>query len=208
MLKAYLVLVAGLIQVSPFFSPLHFVVDMLEVGCDHGPGGEDDPGLSYVEARTHFGAWCIVSSPLILSHDMTDDAVTDSIWDIITNTEAIEVNQAWAGDSGSLYLSSERQLTITSKEHNNRSYRVGAWQQWSKKLSDTTAAVLVMNNADSPQTITVPFTAIPTFSQMDPKSSFKLRDIWSHSDLGSFTESYSVTLESHDSAFLKITREV
>lgn len=75
-------------------------VDMLEVGCEHGPGGEDDPGLSYVEARTHFGAWAIVSSPLILSHDTTDDEVTDQIWSIIANTEVIAVNQAWAGDSG------------------------------------------------------------------------------------------------------------
>jgi hypothetical protein len=178
---------------------------MLEVGCAHGPGGEDDPGLSYVEARTHFGAWCIVSSPLILSHDMTDDAVTDSIWDIITNTEAIEVNQVWAGDSGGLYLSSKRTLTITSKEH-DRSYIVGGWQQWSKKLSETSAAVLVMNNADETQTISIPFSAIPTFSDSNSESSFSLRDIWGHQDLGSFSDSYTVTLESHDSAFLKITK--
>jgi hypothetical protein len=38
---------------------------MLEVGCEDGPGGSLDPGLSFVEARTHFGAWCIVSSPLV-----------------------------------------------------------------------------------------------------------------------------------------------
>lgn len=40
---------------------------MLEVGCAHGPGGPSDPGLSFQEARSHFAAWCIVSSPLILS---------------------------------------------------------------------------------------------------------------------------------------------
>ena len=115
---------------------------MLEVGCKHGPGGDSDPGLSFAEARTHFGgliwwqdiqwifldyiidciriyctfrnnfliffcpvylghiAWCIVSSPLILSHDTTNATVTDEIWPIISNTEAIAVNQAWAGDSG------------------------------------------------------------------------------------------------------------
>ena len=73
---------------------------MLEVGCAHGPGGDDDPGLSFVEARTHFGAWAIVSSPLILSHDTTDDTVSDEIWPIISNTEVIAVNAAWAGDSG------------------------------------------------------------------------------------------------------------
>jgi len=38
--------------------------DMLEVGCAHGPGGQGDPGLSAVETRTHFGAWCIVCAPL------------------------------------------------------------------------------------------------------------------------------------------------
>ena len=43
--------------------------DMLEVGCQHGPGGKSDPGLNVAETRTHFGAWAIVSSPLTLSHD-------------------------------------------------------------------------------------------------------------------------------------------
>ena len=76
---------------------------MLEVGCQHGPGGAGDPGLTLVEARTHFGAWCIVSSPLILSHDMTNDTISDAIWPIIANAEAIAVNQAWAGESGTLF---------------------------------------------------------------------------------------------------------
>jgi hypothetical protein len=136
---------------------------------------------------------------------MNDAAVTDSIWDIITNTEAIAVNQIWAGDSGGLYLSSRSDRVITAKEHDNRSYRVADWQQWSKKLSDTAAAVLVMNNADVAQTITVPFSAIPTFAKNSAETSFQLRDIWSHADLGSFVGSYTVTLESHDSAFLKIS---
>ena len=66
---------------------------MLEVGCADGPGGSIDTGLTYLEARTHFGAWAIVSSPLILSHDMTNDTVTDTIWPIISNKEVIAVNQ-------------------------------------------------------------------------------------------------------------------
>lgn len=82
-------------------------VDMLEVGCAHGPGGDDDPGLSYNEARTHFSAWAITSSPLILSHDVTDDNVTDSIWSIIANTEVIAINQAWDGDSGIVLLNKQ-----------------------------------------------------------------------------------------------------
>jgi alpha-galactosidase len=46
--------------------------DMLEVGCAAGPGGSSDSGLSLGEARSHFGAWAIVSSPLTLSHDVNN----------------------------------------------------------------------------------------------------------------------------------------
>ena len=66
---------------------------MLEVGCQHGPGGASDPGLTMEETRTHFGAWSIVSSPLTLSHDVNNDTVMDQIWDYIANPEAIAVNQ-------------------------------------------------------------------------------------------------------------------
>merc|ERR1712167_188056 len=80
--------------------------DMLEVGCKHGPGGPHDPGLSPQETRSHFGAWCIVSSPLTLSHDVNNDTVTDQIWPVISNREAIAINQAWAGHSGSPFKNS------------------------------------------------------------------------------------------------------
>ena len=49
---------------------------------------------SVVEDRTHFGAWCIISAPLILGLDLRDDKEVDRVWDIITNKEAIAVNQA------------------------------------------------------------------------------------------------------------------
>merc|ERR1719235_382013 len=53
--------------------------DMLEVGCQHGPGGKGDPGLSMAEARTHFASWAIVSSPLTLSHDVNNDTIMDQV---------------------------------------------------------------------------------------------------------------------------------
>merc|ERR1719408_598447 len=80
--------------------------DMLEVGCQHGPGGAGDPGLSMEETRTHFGSWAIVSSPLTLSHDVNNDTIMDQIWDVISNKEVIEVSQASAGHSGSPFKSS------------------------------------------------------------------------------------------------------
>merc|ERR1712190_606505 len=69
--------------------------DMLEVGNLHG-------NAAFNQSRSHYGAWCIVSSPLILGLDITDSAAVDGIWDIVSNKEAIAVNQAWAGHPGRL----------------------------------------------------------------------------------------------------------
>ena len=49
-----------------------------------------------------FGLWCIVSAPLVLSFDITDKKALDRAWPVLANTEAIAVNQAWAGSPGML----------------------------------------------------------------------------------------------------------
>ena len=63
---------------------------------DSGVGSK----LTVEELRSHFGAWCIVSSPLILSHDVNDEDINSKVWPIIGNREAISINQDWAGHSG------------------------------------------------------------------------------------------------------------
>eukprot|EP00927_Polykrikos_kofoidii_P065620 TRINITY_DN61358_c0_g1_i1.p1 TRINITY_DN61358_c0_g1~~TRINITY_DN61358_c0_g1_i1.p1 ORF type:complete len:634 (-),score=72.30 TRINITY_DN61358_c0_g1_i1:63-1922(-) len=73
--------------------------DMLETGNFMGTG------QSASEDRTTFGMWSIASSPLILSYDLTDEARRGRVWHIITNQDAIAVNQAWAGDAGRLVYS-------------------------------------------------------------------------------------------------------
>jgi len=71
--------------------------DMLEVGRV----AEPVPGTFYTWNRAHFGAWCITSSPLILGVELTDEKLTP-VLDIIGNSEAIDINQAWAGHPGML----------------------------------------------------------------------------------------------------------
>lgn len=66
--------------------------DMLEVGRVSGPKSWN---------RAHFGAWCIVSAPLVLGMELTQE-ILEPVIDVITNKEAIAVNQAWAGHPGSL----------------------------------------------------------------------------------------------------------
>lgn len=54
------------------------------------------------EDRSHFGAWCIVSSPLILGCDLSDINTMAKIWPIVSNREAIAVNQQYVGHPGRL----------------------------------------------------------------------------------------------------------
>jgi hypothetical protein len=80
---------------------------VLEVGCAAGPGGRSDSGLTIAETRTHFGGWAIVSSPLTLSHDVNNNTLTDFIWPVIANPEAIAVNQDYFGFSGTSFKSAD-----------------------------------------------------------------------------------------------------
>lgn len=59
--------------------------DQLEVGNFGGP-------KAFNESRSHFGAWCVVSSPLMLGFNVTDKALLDSVWPIISNKEGESVN--------------------------------------------------------------------------------------------------------------------
>jgi hypothetical protein len=73
---------------------------MLEVGRVENP----NPDSYLTQAswnRAHFGAWCIVSSPLILGLELTDSKLSN-ILDVIGNREAVAVNQQWAGHPGFL----------------------------------------------------------------------------------------------------------
>ena len=70
----------------------HADPDMLEVGNM----------ATFEEDRAHFGAWCVVSSPLVLGYDVTDSSVTEKVWPILSNRQAVQVNQQYAGHPGRL----------------------------------------------------------------------------------------------------------
>jgi hypothetical protein len=65
---------------------------MLMVGVTVDINGDFFPP-TLEEQRTHFGLWCVLSSPLVLSLNLTNDTAVDAAWPIITNKAAIEVNQ-------------------------------------------------------------------------------------------------------------------
>ena len=58
-----------------------------------------------------------MSSPLTLSHDLNNDTLTDLIWPIIANKEAIAVNQAWAGNSGAVFVDANTTVALADYNH-------------------------------------------------------------------------------------------
>lgn len=81
--------------------------DMLEIGCPDWAHISPSGFLTDAETRAHFGAWCVLSSPLILSLDVWDEKTMEKVWPVISNKEAIAVNQAWAGESGAVFLQAD-----------------------------------------------------------------------------------------------------
>ncbi|CAK0846699.1 unnamed protein product [Prorocentrum cordatum] len=191
--------------------------DVLQVGGKQGPGGPGDPGLSFKEARSHFGAWCIVSSPLILSHDVNNDSVMEEIWPIISNKEAIAVNHAWAGHSGSPFKHSATNITLPgfvdqtdepiigdSDAAKRQESPLPSWHFFHKPLGSGRVAVLLMSHTEEEQSLTVSFAEVPGLSC----SRCIVRDVWQRRDLGVHIERYAAKgLTGRDSAFLILSPE-
>eukprot|EP01065_Artemidia_motanka_P016279 TRINITY_DN1_c0_g1_i5.p2 TRINITY_DN1_c0_g1~~TRINITY_DN1_c0_g1_i5.p2 ORF type:complete len:436 (+),score=164.51 TRINITY_DN1_c0_g1_i5:64-1371(+) len=146
---------------------------------------------SSIEDRSHFGAWCVTSSPLVLGYDMMDETLTDRVWPIVSNKEAIAVNQVWAGHPGRMAKEWDPSSTETSDK----------MQLWTKPLSANSAAVFVINNDGSSHTATIDLAA-----DLGITGTVQVRDIWEHKDLGSASKTFATgSIVSHDSRFYTMT---
>ncbi|KAG6822635.1 hypothetical protein H0H92_013126, partial [Tricholoma furcatifolium] len=67
-------------QASNFYG--HNDMDMLQLG---------NGGLTYEESKSHFTAWALMKSPLLIGTNLS--AITDDILGILTNKEIIDINQ-------------------------------------------------------------------------------------------------------------------
>eukprot|EP00041_Stephanoeca_diplocostata_P006061 m.74141 g.74141 ORF g.74141 m.74141 type:complete len:451 (+) comp16151_c0_seq1:146-1498(+) len=174
--------------------------DMLEVGVT--AQGQ----LSFVESRTHFGAWCIVSSPLVLSLDFRDTHMVDATWPIISNEVAIGVNQAYVGSSGMLLAQSNVNVTF----HNcswlkNPVCQHPSWQVWAKtvRLVPTKqVAILLMNHGEQTQDVSID---LKVARLNCPAEGCAVRDVWNHKDLPKANGDFvAKLLPSHDSRFILV----
>jgi hypothetical protein len=95
-----------------------------------------------------------VSSPLTLSHDLSDPAQYDAAWPIVSNKQALRVNQAFVhNDAGRLVgrsspASDMKDLILyhgAGCECVWPGQSLPRWTVWAKRISATEAAVLAIN---------------------------------------------------------------
>jgi hypothetical protein len=192
---------------------------MLMMGVDstHARWLKNSPAMNYTESRAQFGGECILSSPLILSFDPSNATAIDSVWNIITNREAIAVNKAWAGQPGALLDQSGSEVGMWCFQFDrlqNTTCKFAKWMVWSKPLPYGVVAVLLMNNDNQVSDVNVSIEALNITcgghhdSDNSQNQTCYVRDIWKKRDLGAFPTSGVWTakqLTPHDTMFIVVT---
>ena len=149
-------------------------MDMLEVGR----------GLTKEEDRTHFGMWCMLSSPLLIGCDMTK--LTGEPLLLLKNKELIALNQ----DSLAL------QAYVVKREKGGyvlvKDFEV---------LNGTKRAVAFYNPTDAELQMSV------DFLDLDLGGSVSVRDLYAKSDVGVFEGSYTVSVPAHGTRIYKLEAE-
>jgi Alpha galactosidase A/Alpha galactosidase C-terminal beta sandwich domain/Secretion system C-terminal sorting domain len=139
-------------------------------------------GLSPEEDKSHFSMWCLLSSPLVLGNDLK--TMTQKTKDILTNTEVIAVDQDTTGLQGHLVSDNRAGLQVWAKNLNGK--------------QSNERAVVLFNRSAAAASISVKWKEL---NLMGPAN---VRDLWSHTDLGSMDSSYTAIVPSHGVVMLKI----
>ena len=139
-------------------------MDMLEVGR----------GLSEEEDKTHFGMWCMMSSPLLIGCDL--NSINPKAISLLQNEELIALNQNTLGLQAYVVERKEYCYVLVKDI---------------EKLYGKKRAVAVYNPSDKAQTITI------NFSSLDLLGRVKVRDVFERRDIGSFKEEITINIPAH-----------
>lgn len=152
------------------------------------PGGWNDPdmlevgngGMTEEEYRAHFSLWALLAAPLMAGNDVrTMSAATH---DLIVNKEVILVDQDSLGKQGMLVQEPAPDLQV-----------------WTKPLADGSRAVVLLNRSVLQSVIGASWHALGIHG------SARVRDLWAHADLGTFTGRFSATVPAHGAVMVRIT---
>lgn len=134
---------------------------------------------------------------------MTNATLMDQVWPIVANPEAIAVNQAYHGFSGSVYAQANTTVNLCTG-----GCTFPTWQALYKPISATATAVLVMNHDAVAHDLTIDFASVPGLAcGTAGTGSCNVRDINARADRGAANGQYTVpAVASHDAVFVMLTK--
>ena len=135
------------------------------------------------EYKTQFTMWCLLPAPLIMGNDIR--TMNDETKAILMNKEAIAINQDPA------VIPAKR----IRKDDNT--------ELWSRKLADGSLCVVLLQKTKTQQTVEFTWEEIGLAADQ-PAS---VHDLWQHKPLGVFTKRFSIPVNAHGCAMLKITQD-
>lgn len=176
-------IIAENLYLSAFARPGRFNdMDMLEAGMLKGKVksffGKNDPGLTPDEETTHFGMWCMLSSPLVLGNDVRN--MPEESLKLVTNPFLLRMNQDPLGLQGYV-VSSDRGAYILVKD---------AFERFGRSRY-----VALYNSSDEEREFAVPARAL------DLGGRIAAFDLVERADAGEFEDEVRVRVRPHASKF-------
>ena len=163
------------LYLSAYVSPGHYNdMDMLEVGR----------GLTDEEDKTHFGMWCMMSSPLLIGCDMHD--IKGNALALMQNKELIALDQDRLG----------LQAYVVKREKGGYVLVKDVEQKYGTKR-----AIVFYNPTDGEITMSI------NFSEVELGGAVKVRDLFEKADKGTFENTYEVTVPAHGTRIYKLEAE-
>lgn len=178
------------LYLSAYVSPGHFNdLDMLEVGQPKGAvtsafGASGDIGLTADEETTHFGMWCILSSPLVIGCDVR--RMPESTMSLVTNPYLIAMNQDPLGLQAAV-VARTGEAYVLVKDADVR-YGVSRYVALYNATDDECDMVLKARDVDLGGRIDI-------------------FDLVLRADVGEFSESWGVRVKPHASRFFRLDAE-
>lgn len=160
------------LYLAAYASPGHFNdMDMMQVGR----------GMTEDEEKSHFGLWCIMSSPLMIGCDLR--TIPQRTLSIITNPEVIAVNQDTLGMQAQV-VSRTGKCFVMEKPIETRNGKV--------------RAVALFNGENTRQTLRI------SFKDVQLGGKVKVRNLWTKTDLGLYEGYYEVRVPAHGTTMLRL----
>lgn len=126
------------------------------------------------EDKTHFGMWCIMNSPLLIGCNMA--TIKPATLQLLLNKELIALNQDPVFQQAYI-VDKQNECHVLVKDL--------------EQPGGTKRAFAVYNPSDASRRVKV------SFATLDLAGDVALRDLFEQEDLGTFTESFEVTVPAH-----------